>query len=222
LFRKMNYLLHRAKLLRDQIDVDHVKASQLDEIERFQDEAQEIKRRLIRANLRLVVSIAKRHVSSNVNLFELISDGNVSLMRAVEKFDYSRGFKFSTYASWAIMKNFARTIPAENTRRDRFVTGQELAFELTPDQRTIEYEQELSHQRVHSAVEDILKKLDERERQIIVDRYGLSEGEGPQTLEQVGNKFGVTKERIRQIEARAISKLRQYANEARLDLSILG
>ena len=222
LFRKMNFLLHLAKKRRDSLDQQHVKASQLDQIEAYQDEALEMKRRLIRANLRLVVSIAKRHVASAVNLFELISDGNISLMRAVEKFDFGRGFKFSTYASWAIMKNFARTIPAENTRRDRFVTGQELAFELAADSRTDEREYEQSQHRMQSAVGKILDRLDERERKIIICRYGLDDDDGPLTLEQVGSRFGVTKERIRQIEARAITKLRQYANEDKLDVSLFG
>lgn len=221
LFRKMNYLLHKAKKLRDSLDLHHAKASQLDELDDLYEQAQEVKRRIIRSNLRLVVSIAKRHVTASTNLFELISDGNVSLMRAVEKFDFSRGFKFSTYASWAIMKNFARTIPAESTHRDRFVTGQELAFELAPDARLGEYEMELSHKRMQSAVDKILEKLDERERRIIACRYGLGDEAGPQTLEQVGNQFGVTKERIRQIEARAMNKLRKYASEDHLDISFL-
>lgn len=221
LFRKMNYLLHKAKTLRDSLDLHRAKASQLDELDKLHEQAQEVKRRIIRSNLRLVVSIAKRHVTPSTNLFELISDGNVSLMRAVEKFDFSRGFKFSTYASWAIMKNFARTIPAESTHRDRFVTGQELAFELAPDDRTGEYEMELSHARMQSAVDKILEKLDDRERKIIACRYGLGDRTGPQTLEQVGNQFGVTKERIRQIEARAMNKLRKYASEENMDISFL-
>lgn len=221
LFRKMNFLLHRAKVLREQVNLNRIKPGELDEIERLQDEAHELKRRLVRANLRLVVSIAKRHVGSSTNLFELISDGNVSLMRAVEKFDYSRGFKFSTYASWAIMKNFARTIPAENTHRDRFLTGQELAFDLAADERGDEYTAEVEHERMRSALDRILGRLEDRERKILVYRYGLSDRVEPQTLEEVGSRFGVTKERIRQIEARAIHKLRQFANEDNLDISFL-
>lgn len=70
-----------------------------------------------------MVSIAKKHMRPNANFFEMVSDGNMSLLRAIEKFDFSRGNKFSTYASWAIMKNFARSIPAEHTLLDRFKTG---------------------------------------------------------------------------------------------------
>src|SRR5215470_678501 len=90
--------------------------------------------------MRLVVSIAKRHSGQTDNFFELLSDGNVSLIRAVEKFDYSRGNKFSTYASWAIMKNFARSIPEEKHRRERYITGHEQIFESTQDSRTDEHD----------------------------------------------------------------------------------
>ncbi len=107
------------------------------------------------------------------NFFELVSDGNMSLIRAVEKFDYSRGNKFSTYASWAIMKNFARTIPEENYRRDRFVTGHEEMFEAAADNRTDEHEYESALKRMQEAVRGMLGKLDERERRIIISRYGL-------------------------------------------------
>ena len=89
----------------------------------------ETKNQIVQANLRLVVSIAKRHVSASDDFFGLVSDGNMSLIRAVEKFDYARGNKFSTYASWAIMKNFARTIPDEFKHRDRFRTSHDEMFD---------------------------------------------------------------------------------------------
>ncbi len=97
----------------------------MNEIEKLYEEVVKIKNEIVQANLRLVVSIAKRHVTGSEDFFGLVSDGNMSLIRAVEKFDFSRGNKFSTYASWAIMKNFARTIPEEFKRRDRFRTSQE-------------------------------------------------------------------------------------------------
>src|SRR5262249_12999096 len=125
LFRKMNYLKSLAGKLRETLDPARVSFSALDAIERLQEEALAVKNRIIRANLRPVVSIAKKRVGPTDNLFELISDGNMSLIRAVEKFDVSRGFKFSTYASWAIQRNFSRTIPGERSLRNRFVTGHE-------------------------------------------------------------------------------------------------
>ena len=125
----------------------------------------------------------------------------MSLIRAVEKFDFS-GNKFSTYASWAIMKNFARTIPEENYRRDRFVTGHDEMFEAAADNRTDEHEYENALKRMQEAVKGMLGHLDDRERRIIISRYGLN-GASEQTLEQLGRELGITKERVRQIESRA-------------------
>src|SRR5512135_5685 len=217
LFRKMNYLKYRANQLRAAIDPTRARTADLDAIERLQEEALAVKNQIIRANLRLVVSIAKRHVGPSNNFFELVSDGNMSLIRAVEKFDYARGNKFSTYASWAIMKNFARTIPEENYRRDRFVTGHEEMFEAAADTRIDEHEYESAQKRNQEAVKGMLGRLDDRERRIIVSRYGIN-GASEQTLEQLGRELGITKERVRQIESRARDKLRRLAEAQKLDL----
>ncbi|WP_435019151.1 sigma-70 family RNA polymerase sigma factor [Tundrisphaera sp. TA3] len=219
LFRKMNYLKHRALTLRANLDPAKATTAALDEIERLLEEALAVKNQIIRANLRLVVSIAKKHVGRSDNFFELVSDGNMSLIRAVEKFDYARGNKFSTYASWAIMKNFIRSIPIENHRRDRFVTGHEDLFEAAADNRTDEHEYESAQRRMRDAVKGMLGRLDDRERRIIVSRFGL-DGAGEQTLEQLGRELGVTKERIRQLEARAQIKLRKIAVEQKLEAAV--
>jgi RNA polymerase primary sigma factor len=216
LFRKMNYLKHRALKLRETLDPAKARASVLDEIERLQEDALAVKNQIIRANLRLVVSIAKKRVGPTGNFFELVSDGNMSLIRAVEKFDYSRGFKFSTYASWAIMKNFARTIPEEKNRRDRFVTGHEEMFEAAADHRTDEHEYESDHRRNQEAVQGMLGRLNDRERQILTSRFGLG-GSSELTLEQLGRELGITKERVRQIESRAQEKLRKFALEQKIE-----
>ncbi len=220
LFRKMNYLRFRAGKLRDSIEPAKARTGDLDEVERLQDEALAVKNQIISANLRLVVSIAKRHVGPSNDFFHLVSDGNMSLIRAVEKFDYARGNKFSTYASWAIMKNFARTIPEENYRRDRFVTGHEEMFEAAADNRSDEHEYENAQKRMQAAVKGMLGRLDDRERRIIVSRYGIN-GASEQTLEQLGRELGITKERVRQIESRAQEKLRKIADEEKLDLPML-
>jgi RNA polymerase primary sigma factor len=217
LFRKMNFLKSRAAKLRETLDPAKAKATTLDRIESLQEDALAVKNQIIRSNLRLVVSIAKRHVGPSNNFFELVSDGNMSLIRAVEKFDYARGNKFSTYASWAIMKNFARTIPEENYRRDRFVTGHEEMFEAAADNRADEHEYESALKRMQEAVRGMLGRLDERERKIIISRYGLN-GVSEQTLEQLGRELGITKERVRQIESRAQDKLRRIADDEKLEL----
>jgi RNA polymerase primary sigma factor len=214
-FRKMNYLKYRAAQLRDRLVPEKARATDLNAIERFQEEALAVKNQILRANLRLVVSIAKKRVGTANNFFELVSDGNMSLIRAVEKFDYSRGFKFSTYASWAIMKNFARSIPEEKSRRDRFVTGHEEMFEAAADHRTGEHEYENDHRRNQEAVQGMLGRLNDRERQILTNRYGLG-GASEMTLEQLGKEMGITKERVRQIESKAQEKLRKFAMEQKL------
>jgi len=156
--------------------------------------------KLISSNLRLVVSIAKRQIRPTRNFFELVSDGNVSLLRAVNKFDFSRGNKFSTYATWAIMKNFARTLHDAARHRDRFCTNHSEMFSYTEDVRVDQYDQESAQIQRESQVKGILERLDERERQIVTARFGLIRGHEPQTLTQVGATMGVTKERVRQIQ----------------------
>lgn len=224
LFRKYNYLKYKAIKLKEKLQkATSPKSRDIDEVERLLAEANEVKNRIVKANLRLVVNIAKRHIGNVSNFFELISDGNISLMRAVEKFDYSRGFKFSTYASWAIIRNYARTIPEENYHMDRFMTGRDELIEsrgdmARPDEEAI---QSLDTS-MKDSIENVLVKLNEREREVIERRFGLGQFTNPQTLEEVGRRFGVTKERIRQIEGKAIEKLRHMIDRETLEMTLSG
>jgi RNA polymerase primary sigma factor/RNA polymerase sigma factor len=220
LFRKYNYLKFKAARLQKELDPEHPKAAIMDEIESLHEEIVAVKNQIARANLRLVVSIAKRHVSPDQNFFELVSDGNVSLLRAIEKFDFARGNKFSTYASWAIMKNFARTIPGEYRHRDRFRTSLDELFASEPESRSGSILDERLQEDRREKVRRILRRLDEREQQIIIGRFGLDHGREPLTLKEVGQELGVTKERIRQIEARALAKLREAAEEEQISLDL--
>ena len=212
LFRRFNYLKYKAAELREQLDVERPSARLMDQIERLYEEIVEVKNRIVRANLRLVVSIAKRRVSPGDSFFDLVSDGNMSLIRAVEKFDYARGNKFSTYASWAIIKNYARTIPDEHRRRDRFRAADSEMLHAAADRRADEYQQRLAASDRMQQVGRFLDRLDSREQTIIIRRYGLDHEREPQTLKEVGAALGVTKERVRQIEAKALEKLREAAS----------
>lgn len=212
LFRKFNYLKYKADLRRQRIDPESVTARELDQIDDLLEQARKIKGQITQANLRLVVSIAKRHTTPTRDFFEIVSDGNVSLMRAVEKFDYSRGFKFSTYASWAIVKNYARTIPEHRQHGDRYQTGRDDVLEHLSSPVLEDHESDFLPA-VRATLERMLSTLDERERSILRQRYGLDEHREPRTLQQIGRHFGVSKERVRQLEARAMAKLRSDFDE---------
>ena len=209
LFRKLNYLKYKTNGLRGRLNPARPQKRLMARIEKLCQEIVATRNQIICANLRLVVSIAKQHLGPAQNFFELVSDGNVSLMRAIELFDYSLGNRFSTYASWAIINNFSRSIPEGLRHRTRFRTDSSQLVTATPDVGTNQHELEAAQRSREIALDDILRQLNDREREIIICRFGLRRGNEPQTLQQVGDVLGVTKERIRQIEARALRKLRQ-------------
>jgi len=173
-----------------------------------------VKNRLTRANLRLVVSIAKKHIHGPLSLFELISDGNLSLMRAVEKFDYAKGYRFSTYASWAISRNYARSVPKEKYQLDRFSTGHEDILDIATSLGSYNPNKD-SRSELRESIDMLLNHLSPRERTIIVDHYGLEEDSDPKTFEQLGGQLGISKERVRQIEIQALNKLKDIADPIR-------
>jgi RNA polymerase primary sigma factor/RNA polymerase sigma factor len=216
LFRKYNYLKYRAAKLRMSLNPTRPQIRLMNKIERLHREAVATKNELIQANLRLVVSIMKRYVTENDGTFELISDGNISLMRAVEKFDYTRGAKFSTYATWAIQKNNARRFADDIKRRIRFQTSQDEALADSAQNHFDPLHAERTQQERADRVARVLKRLDVRDRQIIEGRYGLAGNLEAKTLKEVGEEMGVSKERVRQLETRAMERLRELAQEANL------
>ncbi|MDR1958920.1 MAG: sigma-70 family RNA polymerase sigma factor [Planctomycetaceae bacterium] len=218
LFRKMNYMKYKASQLRDTLNKEYPNMAVMQQIKSLYEQSVAVKNEILLANLRLVVSIAKKHLTSGMNLFELISDGNISLIRAVEKFDYSLGNRFSTYASWTVMRNYARTIPDEQRYHDRFHSLPYDILDTAIDDRANVFFEEKNHMERKKQVSHFLNQLDEREHNIIMRRYGLGGEQDSQTLRQVGTALGITKERIRQIEIHALSKLRKAADEEHLEI----
>ena len=217
LFRKMNYLKHEANELKEQLDPDWPSPGDLAEIERLESEALAVKNRIVEMNLRLVVFIVKKCVRPGQDRSELVSDGNLALIQAVDRFDFARGNRFSTYALWAIRNALASK--AESDRRHR---GRSFAlYEATlpaPDSGVDEYERAEIRDQRRSSVSRWLAGLGKRERWILACRYGFG-GAPERSLAQIGRELGISKQRVSQIAARAHAKIRKIARREALEPS---
>jgi RNA polymerase sigma factor (sigma-70 family) len=216
-FRKMNFLKHRLHKLQEELDPAKATVEDLTTAEELKHNIRLCRDRLINCNQRLVYAQAKQKLALGENIDDLVSDGNLSLMRAVEKFDYGRGNKFSTYATWAIMKNFARSIPDAKTHKQRYMTGHDELFEAKADVRGDEQEALALADAARARVNRLLEHLDVRTREVIRMRTGL-DGSEEMTLEQIGQHFGITKERVRQINVRGMKMLREWAAKENVEV----
>ena len=217
LFREMNLLKYRANVLRSRIDPDCVDAATLDTIDSQLAQAQKIRDHLIKANMRLVVSIVKKFVTPQQSFDDLLSEGVATLMKAVEKFDFDRGFRFSTYAYRSIVRHVYRTVTVAHKEESRFTRdAEEWAFEdANTSSSTSMGDQVWSNLRELMA--SLLDQLDRRERFIIRSRYALGAHRKVRTFQFLADKLGVSKERVRQLESRAVQKLQAFAAESKSD-----
>jgi len=205
LFRQYNFAKYLLAKAREELKPSDLTDEQLQRLVRLHDAAISARNCLVVANLRLVVHLASRHLGSGRRLDDLVSDGTVSLMQAIEKFDINRGVRFSTYASWAIRKNFAKALPREARRRHTELTGTEDLIVAHGDERVATPQSRDIKEVLRSTVASLLLELSPREREVVVARFGI--GRRTETLEQIGRRFQLSRERIRQIEAAALRKL---------------
>lgn len=213
LFRAMNYAKYRANLLRSRLDASSPDARLLDEIESLLDVARVTRDTLVRGNLRLAISVVKKFVTPQRSFDDLLSEGVEWLMSAVEKFDYTRGFRFSTYLYRAIVSNACRAGQVRRRERERCGLESEL-LESCPAPQSSRDERAWNH--VSTVLSELLSRLDRRERFIVSGRFGLGAHRSPKTFQRLADKLGLSKERVRQLEQRAVMKLRQWCRESRL------
>ena len=212
LFRKMNYLRFRAHRL--QVDTDLGDASVSRRIDALLEASESVRNQIIEANLRLVVSIARRFAGPRGNFDELVSEGNMILMKAVRKFDYSRGYRFSTYLTHSVRRHLSRHYQRASRRADLEVTFADHVLErCSAAQSTDAIATEARHSDTTVFAQRIRECLSEREQYVIRERFGLGRGGVTKTLQRLADEMGVCKERVRQIHHAALKKLRPLAEQ---------
>ena len=215
LFRQLNFCRYKVSRLTQRLKRGGPRRAELlRKMILLQKIMLKVRNRIVEANLPLVISMAKRS-RNGADFSDLISEGNVALLRAVDKFDCARGFKFSTYACRAILKSFTRMSLKFSRYRSRFPTEYDPALEKsdwTETQRAEHREGMLGE--LQTVLKPENNDLAPVEQQVLRARFGLERKHGPMTLEQVGRVIGVTKERVRQIQNKALAKLKEELEQA--------
>jgi RNA polymerase sigma factor (sigma-70 family) len=207
LFLKFNYHKFLFVTARRQLDPELTRRRDLDELERHLNDATQVKNAIVRANLRLVVSVARKHLRPGMALMELVSEGNITLMRAVEGFDFHKGHRFSTYATLALMKGFARTVP-QLLSASRKSSGDVSVLAEVADRRAAPAAESFVQR---DEVRHLLANLSDRERAVLSAQFGLGSEPAADTYDQLAQRLGLTKQRVRQIQQAAMDKLRAAA-----------
>lgn len=215
-FLKMNYLRYRAEIARRRIDPLRPDRRLIAQVEADLAESVQYRNHIVRSNLRLIVAIARKLSRSMDQLTELISEGFLPLVRAVELFDVHRGYRFSTYATWAIRNQLQRTLQREQQRSERYVPFADNESGVAREANVAPADAEPRQQRRGPLLERLLATLPERDREIMLARFGLEGRPAGQSLSEVSAQFGLSKERVRQIVLRSLESLRTSAEATEL------
>ena len=220
LFCRMNYFKYRANASRAALDPETATKTQVEQVEHLIDCATRVRNHIIHANVRLVISIVKQFADNRNRFDDLLSEGISCLIKAVDKFDFDRGFRFSTYATRAVRREVFRLVQRQHRDRTRYSTGSQELLSQQLNRDTEPEGVEMSWQGVDDSIRHLLSILDEREKFIVQARYGFDDlGEKP-TFQRLGQLLGVSKERVRQIEQRALGKLRDMAVALRMEPAV--
>ena len=209
LFRAMNLLRFRINQQRARLSAKKPIARTIERIEKMLALVEKIRTQLVNSNLRLVSSIARKFSTSGCDVDEFSSDGCMILLGAIDRFDYSRGFRFSTYATHSIQRHFFRAWKLRQRRKER--------FSCLPPELLTEFPEEEPEQSIcadpEAVVAELLAKadgvLDDREQQILMNRYGLGASTKARTLREIASDLGISKERVRQLQMKALERLKE-------------
>ncbi len=213
LFQRMNYLLYQANCYRARLDPDRPDPAVIAVVQQLTDLANWHRERIVEANIRLVVSIVKKFVSDLMSFEDLLSDGIFSLMRAASKFDYALGYRFSTYATQVIRRDLYRTVMLRKRESQRFTTSiAELEGEVAEDDGQAA-QREQRWELFRSRLGSLMDQLDRREQFILRARFALGPHRKVHALQALAQRLRISKERVRQLEKRALEKLRTLAEQ---------